>query len=152
MQIDTPKRGLTTEDAIIVEWNDHEGDSVEKDLVVAVLETQKVEWKMEAEGSGRLDTILTVGTKAAVSNVSGIHAESKEKLKKVARSQPPAPAPVGKGEAAAPAMTTAADRKGADASRRPQQSEDIGEARPDSCMADKASGQAIAVDGGYSMF
>lgn len=77
MQIVIPKRGLATEDAIIVEWNAHEGDSVEKNLVVAVLETQKVGWKMEAEGPGRLDAILTVGKRAAVSNVSGIHAESK---------------------------------------------------------------------------
>ena len=83
-----PKLGLTTDDATIVEWKAKEGDWVERGAVVAVLETQKVEWKVEAEDSGYLHIILVEGEKAAVGRVIGILAESKEELEKLAGSRP----------------------------------------------------------------
>ncbi len=106
-QIVIPKLGLTTDDATIVEWSAKEGDWVEKGTVVAVLETQKVEWKVEAEASGYLHIILAEGQKAAIGDAIGILAESKEELEKIAGSEPPTRASVAKTEAASPEMTAA---------------------------------------------
>ena len=80
-QIVVPKLGLTTDDATIVEWKAKEGDWVERGAVVAVLETQKVEWNVEAEGAGYLHIILDEGEKAAIGRVIGILAASKEELR-----------------------------------------------------------------------
>jgi pyruvate dehydrogenase E2 component (dihydrolipoamide acetyltransferase)/2-oxoglutarate dehydrogenase E2 component (dihydrolipoamide succinyltransferase) len=88
-QIVIPKLGLTTDDATIVEWRAKEGDWVDRGAVVTVLETQKVEWNVEAEGAGYLHIIVDEGEKAAIGRVIGILAESKEELEKLAGSEPP---------------------------------------------------------------
>ncbi len=88
-QIVIPKLGFTTDDATIVEWKAHEGDWVEKGAVVAALETQKVEWNVEAEDAGYLHIIVDEGEKAAVGRVIGVLAESREELEKLAGSMRP---------------------------------------------------------------
>jgi len=84
MPIVIPKLGLTAGEATIIEWKAKEGEWVEKGAVVAVMETQKVEWSVEAEVSGFLHIILAEGEKAAVGSVMGILADSLEELKKLA--------------------------------------------------------------------
>ncbi|MGD0487732.1 MAG: dihydrolipoamide acetyltransferase family protein [Syntrophorhabdales bacterium] len=97
-----PKLGLATDDATIVEWKAKEGDWVERGEVVAVLETQKVEWNVEAEDSGYLHIILVQGEKAAVGSVMGILAESREELDKLAVSMAPVPDSLTRAEAPSP--------------------------------------------------
>jgi pyruvate dehydrogenase E2 component (dihydrolipoamide acetyltransferase) len=104
-QIVIPKLGLTTDDATIVEWKAMEGDWVDKGAVVVVLETQKVEWNVEAEASGYVHIILAEGEKAAIGSVIGILAESKDELEKLAGAEPPTSVPLAGGEAAAPEGT-----------------------------------------------
>jgi pyruvate dehydrogenase E2 component (dihydrolipoamide acetyltransferase)/2-oxoglutarate dehydrogenase E2 component (dihydrolipoamide succinyltransferase) len=106
-QIVIPKLGFTTDDATIMEWKAKEGDWVEKGAVVAVLETQKVEWNVEAEGAGYLHIILNEGEKAAVGRAIGILAESKEDLEKLASSAPPMPDALTGAETISPEATAA---------------------------------------------
>lgn len=88
VQITVPKLGLATDDVTILEWKAREGDWVEKGAVVAVLETQKVEWNLEAEGTGFLHIITDAEEKAAVGAVIGFLAESKEELDRLRQSGP----------------------------------------------------------------
>lgn len=101
-QIVIPKLGLTTDDATIVEWKAKEGDWIEKGTVVLVLETQKVEWNVEAEAPGFLHMILAEGDKAAIGTVVGLLAETREELEKLARETAPISASVQAVEAASP--------------------------------------------------
>src|SRR5208282_5012135 len=96
-----------TDDATIVEWKAKEGDWIEKGTVVLILETQKVEWNVEAEAPGFLHMILAEGDKAAIGAVVGLLAETREELEKLARETAPIPASVRAVEAASPHVTGA---------------------------------------------
>ena len=84
-----PKLGLITDDVSIVEWKAEEGDWIQRGTVVAVIETQKVEWNVEAEASGHLHIIVAEGGKAAVGSAIGILAESRDELEKLVSVRPP---------------------------------------------------------------
>ena len=53
-----PKLGLTMETGTIVKWLKKEGDRVEKDEVIANIETEKLSGEIKAPASGVLEKIL----------------------------------------------------------------------------------------------
>jgi len=53
-----PKYGANIETGKILEWKKHEGDSIEKGEIIAVVETSKAVFELEAEDSGILKKIL----------------------------------------------------------------------------------------------
>ena len=53
-----PKLGLTMEEGSVVRWLKNEGDRVEKGEPILVVETEKVEYEVEAPVTGVLKQII----------------------------------------------------------------------------------------------
>ncbi|MFV2039339.1 MAG: biotin/lipoyl-containing protein [Acidimicrobiales bacterium] len=82
-QVILPKWGLTMEDATIVVWHKHEGDTVAQGDVIAEVETEKVETELESPCDGIIARILVqeddtvdVGTVLAIIAVDEVEATS----------------------------------------------------------------------------
>jgi pyruvate/2-oxoglutarate dehydrogenase complex dihydrolipoamide acyltransferase (E2) component len=75
-----PKLGMTVDEVTLIEWKLKEGERVENGDVVLVIETQKTEWNIEAEGSGFLHIVLAEGSKSRIGTVAGLIAETEEEL------------------------------------------------------------------------
>jgi pyruvate/2-oxoglutarate dehydrogenase complex dihydrolipoamide acyltransferase (E2) component len=58
VQLLVPKLGMDTTEALVTTWLVAEGDRVEKGVAVVELETEKVNFGVEAEVSGRLLRIV----------------------------------------------------------------------------------------------
>ena len=80
IQIVAPKLGMGMGDVRIVEWKAKEGEMVEKDSIVLVIETEKTEWNVEARASGFLHILVQEGEKAKIGQAVGLIAETKEEL------------------------------------------------------------------------
>lgn len=78
--ITIPKLGEEMTDATIIEWRVEEGEWVNKDQIVAVIETEKTAYEMEAPVSGFVHILVTQDNKVPVSTVIGMIAESREEL------------------------------------------------------------------------
>jgi len=113
-EIKIPRVGMAVTDATIIEWQFKEGDQVKEHQVVVVIETEKVRSEVESPASGFLHIMLNDGESAAVGQVIGMLAETKEELAKVQKETPagkpaeatkaaePVAAEAPKAEAAAP--------------------------------------------------
>ena len=75
-----PKLGEEMMEATIIEWRVEEGEWVNKDQIVAVIETEKTVYEMEAPVSGFVHILVTQDNKVPVSTVIGMIAESREEL------------------------------------------------------------------------
>jgi pyruvate dehydrogenase E2 component (dihydrolipoamide acetyltransferase) len=75
-----PKLGEEMTDAAINEWRVEEGEWVNKDQVVAVIETEKTSYEMEAPAAGFIHITVTQDNKVPVGAVIGMITESKEEL------------------------------------------------------------------------
>lgn len=80
IQIVAPKLGMGMGDVRIVEWKAKEGEKVEKDSIVLVIETEKTEWNVEARATGFLHILVQEGAKAKIGQAVGLIAETKEEL------------------------------------------------------------------------
>lgn len=80
VNITIPKLGMSVNEVNLVEWKVQEGDRVEQGDVVLVVETQKTEWNVEAEGSGFVHILIEDGNKAQIGTVVGLIAETQEEL------------------------------------------------------------------------
>lgn len=78
--ITIPKLGEEMTEATIIEWRVEEGEWVNKDQIVAVIETEKTAYEMEAPVSGFVHILVTQDNKVPVSTVIGMIAESREEL------------------------------------------------------------------------
>lgn len=83
VQVVIPRVGVNVTEFRLVEWKAKEGDRVEKDSAVLQIETEKTQWEVEAEISGFLRILLEAGRKAAVGEVVGSIAETREELQKL---------------------------------------------------------------------
>jgi len=73
IEVRMPKLGLTMETGTIVKWLKKEGDRVEKDEVIANIETEKLSGEIKAPASGVLEKILKKeGEEAPVGEVVAI--------------------------------------------------------------------------------
>lgn len=100
-EIVIPKLGMTMASAKVAEWVAKEGDWVEENQIVLVIETEKVTYEVEALSSGYLHIIAAPDTVAAVGEAVGILAGDKEELEALQKEQPaPAGTPVSTEDAA----------------------------------------------------
>jgi pyruvate dehydrogenase E2 component (dihydrolipoamide acetyltransferase) len=56
--VQLPKWGLTTEDAVVVEWMVGEGEEIEQGAALVTVETDKSTAEVEAPASGRLVRVV----------------------------------------------------------------------------------------------
>jgi pyruvate dehydrogenase E2 component (dihydrolipoamide acetyltransferase) len=85
-----PKLGLTMVEATITEWKAQEGEWVEKEQPILVIEMEKTVHDIEAIASGILHIITPTGQTVPVGHVVGVLAESKEEYATVCREGIPA--------------------------------------------------------------
>ncbi|MCJ7773755.1 MAG: E3 binding domain-containing protein, partial [Desulfobacterales bacterium] len=82
-EINIPKLGMSMKEATLTEWMFNEGDWVEKKAVVLMIETEKVQWEVEALNSGFLHILVSADGNPLqpVGAVVGQLAETEEELK-----------------------------------------------------------------------
>ncbi|MBI3989496.1 MAG: 2-oxo acid dehydrogenase subunit E2 [candidate division NC10 bacterium] len=103
-RIDMPQLGQTMEEGTILRWLKKEGDQVRKGEPVVLLQTEKVEYELEAPAPGQLAKILvSEGTTLRVGGAMGIIAQEGEDISALLASWA-APTPAA---AKAPAPATA---------------------------------------------
>ena len=89
-----PKLGLTMVDATILEWKAADGDRVEQGQPLLVIETEKVEYEIEAIASGILHIITPEGEIVPVGQLVAVLAEDATEYEAIASGA----VPVGSGE------------------------------------------------------
>lgn len=127
-RIDMPQLGLTMEKGTILQWLKAEGDPVEKGQPVVLIQTEKVEYEVEAPGAGTLlKVVAKEGMELPVGALMGILGQPGEDVAAllgapVGAEPRAAPSPAGRvpgepraatGEAAAPGASPAAPSAGA---------------------------------------
>jgi pyruvate dehydrogenase E2 component (dihydrolipoamide acetyltransferase)/2-oxoglutarate dehydrogenase E2 component (dihydrolipoamide succinyltransferase) len=88
VEISIPRLGTVGGDATLLEWTAQEGDAVEQDAVVLVIETQKIKFDVVAEITGLLHIIVAEGVKCPVGRVVGMIAASAEELERLQKEKP----------------------------------------------------------------
>ncbi|HUJ67988.1 MAG TPA: dihydrolipoamide acetyltransferase family protein [Syntrophorhabdales bacterium] len=88
VNITIPRLGTVGGDATLLEWVSQEGDQVEKDAIVLVIETQKIKFDVVAETAGLLHIIVAEGVKCPVGTVVGMIAASTDELERLQREAP----------------------------------------------------------------
>jgi pyruvate dehydrogenase E2 component (dihydrolipoamide acetyltransferase) len=83
-----PKLGMTMEEATLAEWKASEGDQVEAEQVVLVIDTEKVSHEIEAAAAGFLIILHEVGTVLKCGEVAGMIAETVEEYEKLKKERP----------------------------------------------------------------
>lgn len=87
-----PKLGMAMEKATIAEWCFRDGDKVEKDSAVLVIDTEKVANDIEAPITGRLVITAAVGAEIPCGGIVGFIAETEEEYAAARRENATAPA------------------------------------------------------------
>ncbi|MCG8337255.1 MAG: 2-oxoglutarate dehydrogenase complex dihydrolipoyllysine-residue succinyltransferase, partial [Proteobacteria bacterium] len=70
-EVKVPSVGESVKEAILVEWFKQDGDSVEKDDILFLIETDKVTLEVTAEASGVLSTKAKIGDTVAIDETIG---------------------------------------------------------------------------------
>ncbi|MBI2880584.1 MAG: E3 binding domain-containing protein, partial [Candidatus Tectomicrobia bacterium] len=108
-EVTMPKLGLTMEEGTVLSWGKKAGESVEKGETLLVIQTDKVEYEVEAPASGIvLKTLAGEGDVIPTGQVIALIGKAGEKVEETA----PAPAPP-KAGAAAPQPAGAAQQPAA---------------------------------------
>ena len=79
-EIRIPKLGMTQSDITVVELSRKDGDRVEKDEKVAVIETAKVTYEIQAPAAGLVFYLKKVKDKLNIGALLGVVAESGEEF------------------------------------------------------------------------
>jgi pyruvate dehydrogenase E2 component (dihydrolipoamide acetyltransferase) len=79
-EIHIPKLGMTQSDITIVELSKKDGDRVEKDEKVAVIETAKVSYEIQAPAPGLIFYLRKVKEKVNIGALLGVVADTKEEF------------------------------------------------------------------------
>ena len=104
-RIDMPQLGLTMEKGTILQWLKAEGETVDKGQPVVLIQTEKVEYEVEAPAAGTLLKVIAAeGTELPVGGLMGIVGQPGESLTALLGA---APAPAAQAGAAAPAPAAA---------------------------------------------
>jgi pyruvate dehydrogenase E2 component (dihydrolipoamide acetyltransferase) len=90
-RVDVPQLGLTMETGTILQWLKAEGDKVEKGQPVVVIQTDKVEYEVEAPVTGTLLKIAAKeGVELPVGSVMGVIGQPGEDVASLLGAVPPA--------------------------------------------------------------
>ncbi len=105
-RIDMPQLGLTMEKGTILQWLKAEGERVEKGQPVVLIQTEKVEYEVEAPGAGTLLKILAKeGMELPVGGLMGVVGQPGEDIATLLAGTPAAAAP--SAERRAPSLAVA---------------------------------------------
>jgi len=85
-----PKLGMTMEEGKLLEWSKNEKDTVQKDEIVCIIETDKVTYEVESPSSGILAILMEPAEKIPVGTLMAYLAESEEEYLKIKKGKAPA--------------------------------------------------------------
>ena len=71
VEIVMPRLGMVMSEGTVTQWTKHRGDTVESGEVVAVVETEKITYELEATAGGILHPVVSEGTTVAVDGLLG---------------------------------------------------------------------------------
>lgn len=77
-----PKKGQAMEEGTVAEWQKSNGEFVNENEVIALIETDKVVMPIEAPSSGYLHILSEEGVSIPVGQIIGIIFETKEEYNK----------------------------------------------------------------------
>jgi len=78
-----PQLGLTMKECKIVEWVVKEGESVKKEQIILIIETQKVTYEVAAKFSGIIHIVVPEGETVPVGEVVALLAESQNEYENI---------------------------------------------------------------------
>ena len=92
-QIVMPKLAMSMKEGIVLEWQAKEGERVEKDQIILVIETEKVTYEVEAPADGYLHILVAVDETVPVMTPLALLAETEADLAELqaGASTPPSP-------------------------------------------------------------
>ena len=129
IEIKVPSVGESVTEALLAEWFKQDGDAVEKNEALFVIETDKVTLEVEAEAAGRLKILVPEGETVAVGTVVGeIDTEAAASDAPQKEEPPPeekakTPSPAAEEKSAEGADADDGKSRGGDAEKKPQPSE-----------------------------
>lgn len=92
-RIDMPQLGLTMEKGTILQWLKAEGEKVDKGQPVVLIQTEKVEYEVEAPAAGTLLKVVAAeGAELAVGGLMGVLGQPGEDVTSLLSGAPAAPA------------------------------------------------------------
>lgn len=100
-EVKVPSVGESVKEAILVEWFKQDGDSVQKDDILFLIETDKVTLEVTAEASGVLSTKAKIGDTVAIDETIGF-IDGEATAATSSKSEKAEPAPKTAEESAAP--------------------------------------------------
>ncbi len=116
-RVDMPQLGLTMEKGTILQWLKAEGERVEKGQPLVLIQTEKVEYEVEAPASGTLLKVAAKeGTELAVGGLMAVLGQAGEDVSGLLAGAP-APAPAGAETSASSVEPRAESREPRAASR-----------------------------------
>ncbi len=88
VEVKMPKLGLTMEEGRIVKWTKNIGERVEKDEVIAIIETEKLTGEVKSPTTGFLaKKLVREGDIVKVGEIIAVIAESEDELKRLLRKE-----------------------------------------------------------------
>jgi 2-oxoglutarate dehydrogenase E2 component (dihydrolipoamide succinyltransferase) len=104
IEVKIPSVGESVQEAVLAEWFKQNGDMVEKDEALFVIETDKVTLEVTAEAAGILTILVQAGETVAVGTVvAKIEIGAEKPAEAAAKAEPAPEAPKAKAAPAAPA-------------------------------------------------
>jgi len=91
-EIIVPKLGVSTEPLSIVAWRVKEGERVEKGTPVLEVETEKVQYEIEAEVPGFVHIVVEQGKDAPIGSIAGLIVATEGELSNLQKRGQPLPA------------------------------------------------------------
>jgi len=83
-----PHLGIATAEATIIEWSVKEGEQIEKNRVVVIIEVDKIRSDVEAPAAGFVHITAQEGNTTSVGVVIGVIADSREELETLREKAP----------------------------------------------------------------
>lgn len=88
IELQVPKLGLTMEEAELVCWKVKAGETVQKDQIVLVLQTDKISFEMPSPGDGLLIPVVAPGSRIVVGQLLGYLAVDKPEFESLSAQHP----------------------------------------------------------------
>ncbi|MFH1090606.1 MAG: E3 binding domain-containing protein, partial [Pseudomonadota bacterium] len=107
-ELTLPKLGLTMECGKILQWHKAEGDWVDKGEITYTMETEKITYEVEADGSGLLHILVEIEVEVPVAALVGYLASTKEEYQELLSKPPEKVLLAAAAEASAPTAAPAA--------------------------------------------
>lgn len=152
VDVKVPEVGESVQEAILAEWYKADGDAVEKEEAIFVVETDKVTLEVPAEQSGTLEILVQAGETVAIGTVVGrIDTQAAEAAKQPESKEPEAAGAEKEPETEKEAgQAAASEKKAAEEPPKPAAEQEAPAAAAAAAEPSQARGAEKAADSGQA--